>query len=64
MPIIHDVLRRSVYIMQRDLFQFEENLASYLGVNTFEIKSLAFSFLENLPINLDVATKEWIACAT
>jgi dTDP-4-amino-4,6-dideoxygalactose transaminase len=32
MPIIHDVLRRGAYIMQRDLHQFEENLARYLGV--------------------------------
>jgi dTDP-4-amino-4,6-dideoxygalactose transaminase len=32
MPIIHDVLRRGAYIMQKDLFQFEENLANYLGV--------------------------------
>ena len=27
MPIILDVLRRGAYIMQKDLFQFEENLA-------------------------------------
>jgi dTDP-4-amino-4,6-dideoxygalactose transaminase len=32
MPLIHDVLRRGAYIMQKDLFQFEENLALYLGV--------------------------------
>jgi dTDP-4-amino-4,6-dideoxygalactose transaminase len=32
MPIIHDVLRRGAYIMQKDLLQFEENLAQYLGV--------------------------------
>jgi dTDP-4-amino-4,6-dideoxygalactose transaminase len=32
MPIIHDVLRRGAYIMQKDLLQFEENLARYLGV--------------------------------
>lgn len=32
MPIIHDVLRRGAYIMQRDLTEFEENLARYLGV--------------------------------
>jgi dTDP-4-amino-4,6-dideoxygalactose transaminase len=32
MPIIHDVLRRGAYVMQRDLFEFEENLAQYLGV--------------------------------
>jgi dTDP-4-amino-4,6-dideoxygalactose transaminase len=32
MPIIHDVLRRGAYIMQKDLVQFEENLARYLGV--------------------------------
>jgi dTDP-4-amino-4,6-dideoxygalactose transaminase len=32
MPIIEDVLRRGAYIMQKDLFQFEENLAQYLGV--------------------------------
>ena len=32
MPIIHDVLRRGAYIMQKDLLQFEVNLASYLGV--------------------------------
>ncbi len=32
MPIIHDVLRRGAYIMQKDLLQFEENLATYLGV--------------------------------
>jgi len=32
MPLIHDVLRRGAYIMQKDLFRFEENLADYLGV--------------------------------
>jgi dTDP-4-amino-4,6-dideoxygalactose transaminase len=32
MPIIHDVLRRGAYIMQKDLLQFEENLGRYLGV--------------------------------
>lgn len=32
MPIIHDVLRRGAYIMQKDLLQFESNLAKYLGV--------------------------------
>lgn len=32
MHIIHDVLRRGAYIMQRDLTEFEENLARYLGV--------------------------------
>lgn len=32
MPIIHDVLRRGAYIMQKDLLQFEANLAKYLGV--------------------------------
>jgi dTDP-4-amino-4,6-dideoxygalactose transaminase len=32
MPILHDVLRRGAYIMQKDLLQFEENLARYLGV--------------------------------
>jgi dTDP-4-amino-4,6-dideoxygalactose transaminase len=32
MPIIHDVLRRGAYIMQKDLLQFEENLGSYLSV--------------------------------
>lgn len=32
MPIIHDVLRRGAYIMQKDLVEFEENLARYLGV--------------------------------
>lgn len=32
MPIIHDVLRRGAYIMQKDLTEFEENLARYLGV--------------------------------
>lgn len=32
MPIIYDVLRRGAYIMQKDLLQFEENLAHYLGV--------------------------------
>ena len=31
-PIIHDVLRRGAYIMQKDLLQFEENLAQYLNV--------------------------------
>jgi dTDP-4-amino-4,6-dideoxygalactose transaminase len=31
-PIINDVLRRGAYIMQKDLFQFEEKLAQYLGV--------------------------------
>lgn len=32
LPIIHDVLRRGAYIMQKDLLDFEENLAQYLGV--------------------------------
>lgn len=32
MPLIHDVLRRGAYVMQRDLTEFEENLAQYLGV--------------------------------
>ncbi len=32
MPILNDVLRRGAYIMQKDLFEFEENLAAYLGV--------------------------------
>ncbi|MGA3156494.1 MAG: DegT/DnrJ/EryC1/StrS family aminotransferase [Steroidobacteraceae bacterium] len=32
MPLIHDVLRRGAYIMQKDLLQFEANLAAYLGV--------------------------------
>ncbi|WP_363228070.1 DegT/DnrJ/EryC1/StrS family aminotransferase [Bdellovibrio sp. ArHS] len=32
MPIINDVLARGAYIMQKDLFEFEENLAKYLGV--------------------------------
>lgn len=32
MPIIQDVLRRGAYIMQRDLHEFETNLATYLGV--------------------------------
>lgn len=32
MLIIHDVLRRGAYIMQKDLTEFEENLARYLGV--------------------------------
>jgi dTDP-4-amino-4,6-dideoxygalactose transaminase len=31
-PIIHDVLKRGAYIMQKDLLQFEENLGRYLGV--------------------------------
>ncbi len=32
MPIISDVLRRGAYIMQRDLLEFEADLAAYLGV--------------------------------
>lgn len=32
MPIIHDVLKRGAYIMQKELQEFEENLADYLGV--------------------------------
>ncbi|MBF0613170.1 MAG: DegT/DnrJ/EryC1/StrS family aminotransferase, partial [Magnetococcales bacterium] len=32
MTIVHDVLRRGAYIMQKDLLEFEENLARYLGV--------------------------------
>jgi dTDP-4-amino-4,6-dideoxygalactose transaminase len=32
MPIIQDVLRRGAYIMQRDLLDFEQKLAEYLGV--------------------------------
>lgn len=31
-PIIQDVLRRGAYIMQGELFDFEQSLASYLGV--------------------------------
>ena len=31
-PVIHDVLQRGAYIMQKDLFEFEENLEKYLGV--------------------------------
>ncbi|MFM7575348.1 MAG: aminotransferase class I/II-fold pyridoxal phosphate-dependent enzyme, partial [Microcystaceae cyanobacterium] len=30
-PILLDVLRRGAYIMQKDLRQFEENLANFLG---------------------------------
>lgn len=32
MAAIHDVLKRGAYIMQKDLFEFEAALASYLGV--------------------------------
>jgi dTDP-4-amino-4,6-dideoxygalactose transaminase len=32
MPIINDVLDRGAYIMQKELFDFEQNLANYLGV--------------------------------
>ena len=32
MAIVHDVLRRGAYVMQKDLTEFEENLAQYLGV--------------------------------
>lgn len=32
LPIIHEVLRRGAYIMQKDLLDFERNLAQYLGV--------------------------------
>ena len=32
MPIIEDVLRRGAYVMQKDLVEFESNLAKYLGV--------------------------------
>ena len=32
MPIIHDVLTRGAYIMQKDLLEFEFNLSNYLGV--------------------------------
>lgn len=32
MPLIHDVLRRGAYIMQKDLFDFEAELGKYLGV--------------------------------
>lgn len=32
MTIIHDVLRRGAYVMQKDLAEFEQNLAGYLGV--------------------------------
>jgi dTDP-4-amino-4,6-dideoxygalactose transaminase len=31
-PILQDVLRRGAYIMQKDLFEFEEKLGQYLGV--------------------------------
>ena len=30
--VINDVLTRGAYIMQKDLFEFEEHLADYLGV--------------------------------
>ena len=32
MPLIRDVLARGAYIMQKDLLEFEANLAQYLGV--------------------------------
>lgn len=32
MSIVHDVLRRGAYVMQKDLFDFEAELARYLGV--------------------------------
>src|SRR5687768_15518835 len=32
MPLIRDVLARGAYIMQRDLLEFEANLARYLDV--------------------------------
>ena len=32
MAVIGDVLRRGAYIMQRDLAEFEQELAKYLGV--------------------------------
>ena len=32
MPIIQGVLERGAYVMQQELFDFESNLASYLGV--------------------------------
>jgi len=32
MPLIQDVCRRGAFILQKDLKQFEENLAKYLGV--------------------------------
>lgn len=32
LAVIHDVLRRGAYIMQKDLLQFEANLARFLGV--------------------------------
>jgi dTDP-4-amino-4,6-dideoxygalactose transaminase len=32
MEALEDVLSRGAYIMQRDLYEFEENLAGYLGV--------------------------------
>lgn len=32
MATIHDVLKRGAYIMQKDLFEFEDALASFLGV--------------------------------
>jgi dTDP-4-amino-4,6-dideoxygalactose transaminase len=31
-PILEDVLRRGAFIMQKELLQFEENLANYLGI--------------------------------
>ena len=30
--LLTDVLSRGAYIMQKDLFEFEENLSDYLGV--------------------------------
>jgi dTDP-4-amino-4,6-dideoxygalactose transaminase len=32
MPIIEEVLSRGAYIMQKDLFDFEDHLAEYLGI--------------------------------
>jgi ADP-ribose pyrophosphatase YjhB (NUDIX family) len=45
------------------LFSSKTSETVDLGLKTFEIKSVGFFPLEDLPIDLDVAAKEWIASA-
>ena len=45
------------------LFSSKTSETVDLSVKTFEIKSVGFFPLEDLPIDLDVAAKEWIASA-
>jgi 8-oxo-dGTP pyrophosphatase MutT (NUDIX family) len=45
------------------LFSSKTSETVDLGIKTFEIRSVGFFPLDDLPIDLDVAAKEWIASA-